>query len=126
MPNAFGKELSEVGDGFPFCALPEAQPITIFIRNTSCEECYYWNPFRKIIQKSDICVPCTKPALRLECDGQNLMAGVRVGNFTNRSETVYVNDGAECELTLNFYESVKEDKDWRMPGVNHPCGPDHA
>ena len=76
------------GDGFPDCIDPSMVPITIHVQNfvssyetkTTWEDCH--------------------PSLSLYCDKKNVISIIMDKSMEGNSETVMVEDGAECTLEI--------------------------
>ena len=84
------------GNGFPYCKDPEMKPITILLNDVYLPEENGFvddnSPFSDFEPRD--------PLMILDCDGANLlMVNVDV-TMTNKTETVMVDDGADCTMTV--------------------------
>jgi hypothetical protein len=88
LKNAFGATNKVTsGDGFPNCVDPDMVPITIRLDN--------------IIRSSGrVELEPVKPLLFIDCDGSNVLNIYVDKSMENQTETIMVNDGADCTMTI--------------------------
>ncbi|OEU06031.1 L domain-like protein [Fragilariopsis cylindrus CCMP1102] len=88
LKNAFGATNKiAFGDGFPNCVDPDMVPITIRLDN--------------IIRSSGrVEQEPVKSLLFIDCDGSNVLNIYVDKSMENQTETIMVNDGADCTMTI--------------------------
>ena len=106
LTNAFGTA-NITGDGFQNCEDPNMMPITIRLDNFSSSR----NPSILNISDSDLedySVECGSdfwsedpvvPLLTVDCNGRNVLSIYIDESMRNKSETVWIEDGAHCTVT---------------------------
>jgi hypothetical protein len=124
LKNAFGSNNNNIsGDGFPNCRDPDLVPITIRLDNiVSSFEPQYWdnnvifkNGFdenstidenlanqdldddyiREVFRREPV-----KPLLFIDCDGSNVLNVYVDKSMEKQTETIMVNDDADCSMTI--------------------------
>jgi hypothetical protein len=100
LKNAFGATNNiSSGDGFPNCEDPDMVSITIRLGNISSSDFIY------------VLNVTIKPLLLIDCDGSNVL-NIYVDKSTkNQTETIMVNDGADCIMTIRNDRS-RTDPTW--------------
>ena len=118
--NAFGTDIIS-GDGFPNCKDPDMVPITIqFDSILSSREPQFiiqynipagFNENSTIVdiladkdlalhQKDFFAAEPAKPLLFIDCDGRNVLNIYVQKSMEDKTETIMVNDGADCTITI--------------------------
>eukprot|EP00531_Pseudo-nitzschia_arenysensis_P000398 CAMPEP_0116156516 /NCGR_PEP_ID=MMETSP0329-20121206/22873_1 /TAXON_ID=697910 /ORGANISM="Pseudo-nitzschia arenysensis, Strain B593" /LENGTH=1018 /DNA_ID=CAMNT_0003653603 /DNA_START=73 /DNA_END=3129 /DNA_ORIENTATION=- len=85
------------GNGYPFCANPDMKPITIELNNVYVPPD---NPLKGDTSGPFDRIPAIEPLMILDCDGINVLMVNIKAEMKFARETVYVSDGADCEVTV--------------------------
>jgi hypothetical protein len=120
LKNAFGATYNITsGDGFPNCLDPTMVPITIRLDNflSSFDPQFIYDTINKNLSSADnldnffdddfyssreesLTREPVKPLLFLNCDGNKVLNIYVDESMENATETVMVNDGADCSMTI--------------------------
>lgn len=85
------------GNGYPNCANPDMKPLTIELNNVYVPP---ENPLKGDTPSPFDRIPPIEPLMILDCDGTNVLMVNIKSEMKFATETVYVSDGADCELTV--------------------------
>jgi len=110
------------GNGFPGCEDPSMVPITIHLKNFTSSRAPENLVKRYSNERIDHYLfhfsdnhtgwyseDPVKPSLRLDCDGRMALLVDISNDMEDRKETVLVNDGADCTITLENKTSLRDD-----------------
>ena len=101
LESAFGSDVI-YGDGFPTCFDPAMVPITIKIQDV-------FKGYRDYYTSSSSSLPTLRvedpsiiePIMLLDCDDKNILTSNINENMIGKTETVMVEDGANCTIRIN-------------------------
>jgi hypothetical protein len=132
LKNAFGTT-NKTGDGFPDCLVPGMVPITIrldnilnsfepqflkendipvgFSKNSTIDEILE-NPDASQRYKDFFAKEPVQPFLLINCDKRNVLNINVDKSMENHTETIMVNDGADCTITIKNTTSGNVDPIW--------------
>jgi hypothetical protein len=94
LTNAFGGTNTS-GDGFPDCTDPDLVPVTIRLDNVLSSK------------SGRVELDQIKPLLFIDCDERSVLSMYVDKSMENHTETIMVNDGANCSITIRNETSAR-------------------